>query len=37
MPKYVKNLEKAIKSGTPGAREIERALKEEPARTMLQA
>jgi pyruvate dehydrogenase (quinone) len=37
MPKYVKNLEKALKSGTPGAKEIKRALKEEPARTMLEA
>jgi pyruvate dehydrogenase (quinone) len=37
MPKYVKNMEKALKSGTPGAAEIERALKEEPARSMLEA
>lgn len=36
MPKYVENLEKALKRGTPGASEIERALREEPARTMLQ-
>jgi hypothetical protein len=37
MPKYVKNLEKALKRGTPGADEIERALNEEPARSMLEA
>ncbi|MDX2205907.1 MAG: thiamine pyrophosphate-binding protein [Hyphomicrobiaceae bacterium] len=37
MPKYVENLEKALRRGTPGAREIERALEEEPARTMLEA
>jgi pyruvate dehydrogenase (quinone) len=35
-PKYAKNLEKALQAGTPGREEIERALREEPARTMLQ-
>jgi thiamine pyrophosphate-dependent acetolactate synthase large subunit-like protein len=35
-PKYAKNLEKALRAGTPGREEIERALREEPARTMLQ-
>ena len=37
MPKYVKNLEKALQAGTAGADDIARALKEEPARTMLEA
>ena len=37
MEKYVKNMEKALRAGTPGREEIERALGEEPARTMLQA
>jgi pyruvate dehydrogenase (quinone) len=36
MPKYVQNMEKALRAGTPGREEIERALREEPARTMLQ-
>jgi thiamine pyrophosphate-dependent acetolactate synthase large subunit-like protein len=36
MEKYAKNLEKALRAGTPGRKEIERALAEEPARTMLQ-
>ena len=36
MEKYAKNLEKALQAGTPGRKEIERALAEEPARTMLQ-
>jgi pyruvate dehydrogenase (quinone) len=36
MEKYAKNLEKALRAGTPGREEIERALNEEPARTMLQ-
>ncbi len=36
MPKYVENMEKALKRGTPGAAEIERALAEEPARSMLE-
>jgi pyruvate dehydrogenase (quinone) len=34
--KYAKNLEKALGSGTAGASDIARALKEEPARRMLQ-
>ncbi|MGD9659397.1 MAG: thiamine pyrophosphate-binding protein, partial [Methylocystis sp.] len=37
MPRYVKNLEKALANGTPGAEEIKRALEEEPALTMLKA
>jgi len=37
MPKYVENMEKALKSGTPGAAEIRRALEEQPARSMLEA
>jgi pyruvate dehydrogenase (quinone) len=36
MEKYVANLEQALQRGTPGAEEIRRALREEPARTMLQ-
>jgi thiamine pyrophosphate-dependent acetolactate synthase large subunit-like protein len=36
MEKYAKNLEKALRAGTPGREEIERALAEEPAHTMLQ-
>lgn len=32
---YVENLEKALAEGTTGKREIERALREEPARTSL--
>src|SRR4051812_37916368 len=32
---YVKNLSKALEKGTPGQREIERALTEEPAATSL--
>jgi pyruvate dehydrogenase (quinone) len=36
MEKYAKNLEKALRTGTPGREEIERALAEEPAHTMLQ-
>lgn len=35
--KYVKNLEKALREGTPGAAEIRRALAAEPAQTMLKA
>ena len=35
MEKYAKNLEKALQAGTPGHAEIERALSEEPAHTML--
>lgn len=35
MPKYAKNLEKALQAGTAGSAQIERALREEPARTML--
>jgi pyruvate dehydrogenase (quinone) len=37
IPKYVANMEKALKRGTPGAAEIERALEQEPARSMLEA
>ncbi len=33
--KFVDNLHKALKKGTPGRHDIERALREEPARTML--
>ncbi len=36
MPKYIENMEKALKRGTPGATEIKRALAEEPARSMLE-
>lgn len=36
MPKYADNLAKALKEGTPGHEAIERALAEEPARSMLQ-
>jgi pyruvate dehydrogenase (quinone) len=36
MEKYARNLEKALQAGTPGHEAIERALGEEPARTMLQ-
>jgi pyruvate dehydrogenase (quinone) len=36
MEKYAKNLEKALKAGTPGASQIRRALQEEPAHSMLQ-
>ena len=35
MDKYVRNLEKALDAGTPGASEIRKALSREPARTML--
>lgn len=35
MEKYVKNMEKALEKGTPGAREIREALSREPARTQL--
>ena len=35
MPKYVENLEKALKRGTPGAEEIRAALEREPAHTQL--
>jgi thiamine pyrophosphate-dependent acetolactate synthase large subunit-like protein len=34
--KYANNLQKALARGTPGEQEIRRALREEPARTMLQ-
>ncbi len=34
-PEYVKNLRKALESDTPGRQEIERALRDEPARTMM--
>jgi pyruvate dehydrogenase (quinone) len=34
--KYAKNLEKALKKGTPGSDEIRKALEKEPARSMLQ-
>jgi pyruvate dehydrogenase (quinone) len=34
-PKFVENLEKALSKGTPGSEEIRRALREEPARSML--
>jgi pyruvate dehydrogenase (quinone) len=34
-PKFVENLEKALNKGTPGSEEIRRALREEPARSML--
>ena len=37
MPKYVKNLEKALAEGTPGAAEIRAALTHEPSRTQLQS
>jgi len=33
--KYAKNLEKVLNEGTPGAEDIRRALREEPARNML--
>ena len=33
--KFAKNLEKALAKGTPGKKEIERALEEEPAQTFL--
>jgi pyruvate dehydrogenase (quinone) len=36
MPKYADNLQKALAHGTRGAEEIRRALREEPARTLLQ-
>jgi pyruvate dehydrogenase (quinone) len=36
MEKYARNLEKALRKGTPGRGEIERALNEEPAHTLLQ-
>ena len=35
MPKYVANLEKALKRGTPGADDIRAALEREPAHTQL--
>jgi pyruvate dehydrogenase (quinone) len=35
MPKYVENLEKALKRGTPGADDIRAALDREPAHTQL--
>jgi pyruvate dehydrogenase (quinone) len=35
--KYVKNLEKALDQGTPGAEEIRERLGQEPQRTMLEA
>ena len=35
MPKYVENLEKALKRGTPGADDIRAALEREPAHTQL--
>ena len=35
MESYVQNLMKALQAGTPGAAEIESALKEEPARSLL--
>jgi pyruvate dehydrogenase (quinone) len=34
--KYADNLEKALKRGTPGEREIRASLQEQPSRTMLQ-
>ena len=36
MPKYADNLRKALAAGTPRHEQIERALDQEPARTMLQ-
>ncbi|MDQ2079827.1 thiamine pyrophosphate-binding protein [Xanthobacteraceae bacterium Astr-EGSB] len=36
MEKYAKNLEKALQADTAGRRDIERALAEEPSRTLLQ-
>jgi pyruvate dehydrogenase (quinone) len=33
---YAENLEKALRRGTPGSAEIERALQEEPSRSMLE-
>lgn len=36
MDKYARNLEKALRAGTPGHEQIERALAEEPAHSMLQ-
>jgi hypothetical protein len=36
VPKYADNLSKALRSGTAGQEEIERALEEEPARSMLE-
>jgi thiamine pyrophosphate-dependent acetolactate synthase large subunit-like protein len=36
MPKYVKNMEKALNAGTAGAEEIRAALRREPARTQLE-
>ena len=35
--KYADNMEKALKRGTPGEKEIRAALKEQPSRTMLQS
>jgi pyruvate dehydrogenase (quinone) len=37
MEKYTKNMKKALEAGTPGRKEIERALAEEPSRTLLEA
>jgi hypothetical protein len=37
MEKYAKNMKKALEAGTPGRKEIERALAEEPSRTLLEA
>ncbi|MCU0757862.1 MAG: thiamine pyrophosphate-binding protein [Steroidobacteraceae bacterium] len=36
MPRYADNLRKALEAGTPGREAIERALGEEPARSLLQ-
>jgi pyruvate dehydrogenase (quinone) len=35
--KYADNMEKALKRGTPGEREIRASLQEQPSRTMLQS
>ena len=35
--KYAKNMEKALKRGTPGEQEIRASLREQPSRTMLEA
>jgi pyruvate dehydrogenase (quinone) len=36
MEKYAKNLAKALRAGTPGGKEIEKALAEEPSLSLLQ-
>jgi hypothetical protein len=35
--KYAKNMEKALKRGTPGEQEIRASLREQPSLTMLEA